>query len=171
MQDPSQPCSTQSHNFHTAQCSGPVSQTRTNCRVSSRSRTPSLLSPQGCMNIRDGQARAHGAAHRTGSGKRRARCLCRWAPRVGPRPALLIKLELAGVLISKKVGRTRVFEFNPRIPTARRLKTFLASEIDALPNDMQARDQAIMVARHQEIDWDDVVEWGRSEGISEPDIA
>jgi len=123
------------------------------------------------MNIRDGQARAHGAAHRTGSGKRRARCLCRWAPRVGPRPALLIKLELAGVLISKKVGRTRVFEFNPRIPTARRLKTFLASEIDALPNDMQARDQAIMVARHQEIDWDDVVEWGRSEGISEPDIA
>jgi len=36
---------------------------------------------------------------------------------------------------------------------------------------MQARDQAIMVARHQEIDWDDVVEWGRSEGISEPDIA
>lgn len=37
--------------------------------------------------------------------------------------------------------------------------------------DMQARDQAILVARHQEIDWADVVEWGRSEGISESVIA
>ena len=35
--------------------SGTDSQTQPNCRVSSRSRTPSLLSTQGCMNIRDGQ--------------------------------------------------------------------------------------------------------------------
>jgi hypothetical protein len=51
----------------------------------------------------------------------------------------LIKLELAGVLISRKVGRTRVFEFNPRNPTARRLKTFLASEIDALPKEITTK--------------------------------
>ena len=38
--------------------SGTDSQTRPNCRVSGRSRTPSLLSTHGCMNIRDGQPTA-----------------------------------------------------------------------------------------------------------------
>ena len=48
----------------------------------------------------------------------------------------LIKLELAGVLVSEKVGRTRVFEFNPRNPTSRRLREFLAAELRALPNEI-----------------------------------
>ena len=48
----------------------------------------------------------------------------------------LIKLELAGVLISGKVGRTRVFEFNPRNPTSRRLGNFLAAELKAMPNEI-----------------------------------
>lgn len=51
----------------------------------------------------------------------------------------LIKLELAGVLISRKIGRTRVFEFNPRNPTARRLKPFLASELEALPQEITTK--------------------------------
>ena len=48
----------------------------------------------------------------------------------------LRKLEGAGVLISRTVGRTRVFEFNPRNPTARRLREFLAGELEALPKDI-----------------------------------
>ena len=46
----------------------------------------------------------------------------------------LRKLEAAGVLVSRTVGRTRVFEFNPRSPTAARLRKFLAAELKALPN-------------------------------------
>lgn len=48
----------------------------------------------------------------------------------------LRKLETAGVLISRSVGRTRVFEFNPRSPTATRLRQFLASELRSLPNEV-----------------------------------
>tara|TARA_R110002072_G_scaffold1409_4_gene11956 strand:- start:1149 stop:1529 length:381 start_codon:yes stop_codon:yes gene_type:complete len=45
----------------------------------------------------------------------------------------LKKFEAAGVLTSSTVGRTRVFEFNPRNPTAKNLRTFLSSELDGLP--------------------------------------
>lgn len=45
----------------------------------------------------------------------------------------LRKLEASGVLISRSVGRTRVFEFNPRNPTAGRLRLFLSAELAALP--------------------------------------
>lgn len=38
-------------------------------------------------------------------------------------------------------------------------------------NDLQSRDQAIMVARQQEIDWDDVFEWAGNEGIAKEVIA
>lgn len=48
----------------------------------------------------------------------------------------LAKFEVAGVLISQKVGRTRVFEFNPRNPTAKRLRAFLAAELEALPDEI-----------------------------------
>lgn len=48
----------------------------------------------------------------------------------------LLKLEAAGVLISKTVGRTRVFEFNPRNPSATRLRVFLAAELKALPDEI-----------------------------------
>jgi len=45
----------------------------------------------------------------------------------------LLTLENAGVLVSRKIGRTRVFEFNPRNPTVGRLRTFVADELTALP--------------------------------------
>lgn len=48
----------------------------------------------------------------------------------------LVKLEVAGVLISQTVGRTRVFEFNPRNPTSKRLRAFLAAELEALPDEI-----------------------------------
>lgn len=46
----------------------------------------------------------------------------------------LRRLEAAGVLVSRTVGRTRVFEFNPRNPSANRLRAFLAAELKGLPD-------------------------------------
>ena len=48
----------------------------------------------------------------------------------------LRKFEDAGVLVSRTVGRTRVFEFNPRNPTSRRLRDYLSEELRALPRDI-----------------------------------
>ena len=45
----------------------------------------------------------------------------------------LQRLEAGGVLVSRMIGRSRVFEFNPRNPTASRIRNFLAEELDALP--------------------------------------
>ncbi len=45
----------------------------------------------------------------------------------------LIRFEVGGVLVSRLVGRTRVFEFNTRNPTVRNLRTFLESELESLP--------------------------------------
>ena len=45
----------------------------------------------------------------------------------------LNRLEASGVLVSRSVGRTRVFEFNERSPTVRHLRTFLEAELDLLP--------------------------------------
>ena len=45
----------------------------------------------------------------------------------------LLRLEAAGVLVSRTVGRTRLFEFNMRNPTVRDLRVFLASELEAMP--------------------------------------
>jgi predicted transcriptional regulator len=45
----------------------------------------------------------------------------------------LRRLESSGVLVSHSVGRSRVFEFNVRIPSVRNLRAFLAAELDLLP--------------------------------------
>jgi DNA-binding transcriptional ArsR family regulator len=45
----------------------------------------------------------------------------------------LRRLEANGVLISRTVGKTRVFEFNTRNPTVRELRKFLAAELELLP--------------------------------------
>ena len=47
----------------------------------------------------------------------------------------LLRLEANGVLVSRMVGRARVFQFNERSPTARNLRVFLREEIDLLPRD------------------------------------
>ena len=51
----------------------------------------------------------------------------------------LQKFEAAGVLVSRKVGRTRVFEFNQRNPMTQRLRQFLAAELRALPQSITAK--------------------------------
>lgn len=43
------------------------------------------------------------------------------------------RLEANGVLLSRTVGRTRLFEFNMRNPTVRNLRAFLAAELELMP--------------------------------------
>jgi len=50
----------------------------------------------------------------------------------------LRRLEAEGVLVSRTVGRTRVFEFNVRNPTVRNLRKFLDSEL-ALLSDSEVK--------------------------------
>ena len=45
----------------------------------------------------------------------------------------LRRLEAEGVLVSREVGKTRVFEFNMRNPTVRNLRDFLEAELALLP--------------------------------------
>ncbi|HRQ15105.1 MAG TPA: ArsR family transcriptional regulator [Promineifilum sp.] len=47
----------------------------------------------------------------------------------------LLRLEANGVLISRMVGKARVFSFNERNPTVRNLQQFLAGELDLLPDE------------------------------------
>ena len=47
----------------------------------------------------------------------------------------LQRLEANGVLVSRTVGRTRLFEFNTRNPTVRNLRAFLEAELELLPED------------------------------------
>jgi hypothetical protein len=45
----------------------------------------------------------------------------------------LRRLEAAGVLLSRTVGKTRLFEFNTRNPTVRSLRAFLSQELELMP--------------------------------------
>jgi len=47
----------------------------------------------------------------------------------------LLKFEASGILVSRLIGRTRLFEFNPRSLTAQNLQPFLEAELKNLPRD------------------------------------
>lgn len=47
----------------------------------------------------------------------------------------LCRLEDSGVLVSRMVGNTRLFEFNTRNPTVANLRRFLGAELDLLPEE------------------------------------
>jgi predicted transcriptional regulator len=49
----------------------------------------------------------------------------------------LERLENADVLISNKVGRTRIYQFNPRYPFLKELKVLLERVLSFYPNDIQ----------------------------------
>ena len=46
------------------------------------------------------------------------------------------RLEASGVLVSRKIGAARIFEFNTRNPSVKNLRKFLAAELDALPEEV-----------------------------------
>jgi len=59
--------------------------------------------------------------------------------RLTPVQNQLNKLENSGVIVSKKVGRTRVFMLNPRYPFIKELKALIKKGIEFLNNDERLR--------------------------------
>jgi predicted transcriptional regulator len=57
----------------------------------------------------------------------------------------LDKLELAGVLVSRTAGRTRLYSFNPRYAFTKELRALLEKAISFLPPD--ERERLVMVRR------------------------
>jgi len=51
----------------------------------------------------------------------------------------LRRLEDNGVLVSREVGRTRVFTWNPRSLTVKNLREFLEAELKLMPKDVTQR--------------------------------
>lgn len=51
----------------------------------------------------------------------------------------LDRLEAAGVLVSRTIGRTRVYTFNPRYPFLNELKALLTKALMFYPEDLQER--------------------------------
>lgn len=51
----------------------------------------------------------------------------------------LRRLEDSGVLVSREVGRTRVFTWNPRSLTVRSLRNFLEAELERIPKNVTQR--------------------------------
>jgi len=51
----------------------------------------------------------------------------------------LRRLEDDGILVSRMVGRSRVFTWNPRNPTVKNLRDFLEAELGLLSNDITKR--------------------------------
>jgi predicted transcriptional regulator len=51
----------------------------------------------------------------------------------------LERLENSEVLVSKKVGRTRVYQFNPRYPFLLELKALLERVLSFYPDDIQEK--------------------------------
>ena len=57
----------------------------------------------------------------------------------------LEKLELGGVFVSRSVGRTRLYEFNPRYAFLKELKTLLEKALTFYP--AEERERLLMVRR------------------------
>lgn len=58
-----------------------------------------------------------------------------YAVSVSPIQRQLRRLERDGVLLSRMVGRTRLFEFDTRTPSVRNLRAFLEAELDLIPEE------------------------------------
>lgn len=49
----------------------------------------------------------------------------------------LKRLEVANILVSRKIGRTRLYQFNPRYPFLKELKSLLEKAISYYPDDIK----------------------------------
>ena len=57
----------------------------------------------------------------------------------------LVRLENSDVLVSRKVGRTRVYQFNPRYPFLNELKRLLEKVLNYYPGNIQEK---LLMNRH-----------------------
>ena len=51
----------------------------------------------------------------------------------------LLRFESRGLLVSREVGRSRVFTWNPNSSTAKNLRGFLEVELEKLPKEIQSK--------------------------------
>lgn len=49
----------------------------------------------------------------------------------------LLRFESSGLLVSRVVGKSRLFTWNPRSSTAKNLRMFLEAELEKLPKEVQ----------------------------------
>jgi len=56
---------------------------------------------------------------------------------LSPFQKVLDRLEAGGILVSFLIGKTRSYEFNPRYPFLKELKTFLAKAYEFLPQEQK----------------------------------
>ncbi|MBN7797384.1 winged helix-turn-helix domain-containing protein [Parahaliea mediterranea] len=59
-----------------------------------------------------------------------------WSMDVSTVQNQLLRMERDGLLVSRKVGRTRVFEFNPRYVFKDEVKALLAKALKQLPSEV-----------------------------------
>lgn len=62
-----------------------------------------------------------------------------YATSLAPVQKQLDKLEAGGVLVSKTVGRTRLYQFNPRYPLLAELRAFLDKALAFYDQELQDR--------------------------------
>ena len=62
-----------------------------------------------------------------------------YATSLAPVQKQLDKLEAGGVLVSKVVGRTRLYRFNPRYPLLAELRAFLTKALSFYDQELQDR--------------------------------
>ncbi len=60
-----------------------------------------------------------------------------WSMDVSTVQNQLLRMERDGLLVSRKVGRTRVFEFNPRYVFKDEVRALLNKALTQLPSDVQ----------------------------------
>ncbi|HIJ87185.1 MAG TPA: winged helix-turn-helix transcriptional regulator [Desulfuromonadales bacterium] len=68
-----------------------------------------------------------------------------YATSLAPVQKQLDKLEAGGVLVSKTIGRTRVYQFNPRYPLRAELRAFLDKSLTFYGQELQ--DRLLLVRR------------------------
>jgi hypothetical protein len=49
----------------------------------------------------------------------------------------LVRFESSGILVSRMIGKSRVFTWNPSSSTGKNLRVFLEAELEKLPKDVQ----------------------------------
>ncbi|HIJ82072.1 MAG TPA: winged helix-turn-helix transcriptional regulator [Desulfuromonadales bacterium] len=62
-----------------------------------------------------------------------------YATSLAPVQKQLDKLEAGGVLVSKTIGRTRLYQFNPRYPLLAELRAFLDKSLTFYDQELQDR--------------------------------
>ena len=58
---------------------------------------------------------------------------------LSPMQQALLRLEKGGILVSTLVGKTRIFQFNPRYLFLKQLSSFLQRAYETLPKELQKK--------------------------------